>query len=55
MGLMGQPAFGGAGGKHSIDLDIPAKGQNYQLPVNGLQLSFSPYVPFDEVHKKFDF
>ena len=55
MGLMGQPAFGGAGGAHSIDLSIPAKGQSYSLPVQGLSLHFSPYVPFDEVNKKFDF
>lgn len=27
---------------------------NMQLPVAGLRLDFSPWVPFDEVNKKFD-
>lgn len=53
MGLMGQPAFG-MGPRHSIDLSVPAQ-HAYNLPVAGLRLSFSPYVPFDEVAKKFDF
>lgn len=54
MGLMGQPAFGGMGGQHQIDMSVP-ESRAYNLPVRGLQLSFSPYVPFDEVNKKFDF
>jgi hypothetical protein len=54
MGLMGQPAFGGAGGAHGIDMSVP-ENRAYNLPVKGLQLSFSPYVPFDETTKKFDF
>lgn len=54
MGLMGQPAFGGVGGQHAIDLNIPEKG-SYGLPVNGLALHFSPYVPFNETDKTFDF
>lgn len=53
MGLMGQPAFGGVGGQHAIDMNTPEKG-SYQLPVKGLSLHFSPYVPFDEANRKFD-
>ncbi len=53
------PAFGqaaafggGATGTASIP-QIPAK-QAYTMPAGGLTLHFSPYVPFDEVNKKFD-
>jgi hypothetical protein len=54
MGLMGVGAFGGNDVNKQIDLNTPESG-SYRLPVKGLQLSFSPYVPFDEVNKKFDF
>lgn len=54
MGLMGQAAFGGTGEAHAIDMNVP-ENRNYKMPVKGLALSFSPYVPFDEVNKKFDF
>lgn len=54
MGLMGVGAFGGNDVNKQIDLNTPENG-TYRLPVKGLQLSFSPYVPFDEVSKNFDF
>lgn len=47
------PAFGG-GLQGQVDMTIPKNGVSYQLPVAGLQLHFSPYVPFNEVDKKFD-
>lgn len=53
-GSYGAPAFGGGTSGTAGVGDIPAKGRTYQLPVAGLQLHFSPYVPFDEVNKKFD-
>ena len=49
----GAAAFGGGTSGTAGVGDIPAKG-SYKLPVAGLQLHFSPYVPFDEVNKKFD-
>lgn len=57
MGLMGMPAFGGNSVQaQGIDLNIPPKGGvTYNFPVRGLTLHFSPYVPFNEVEKKFDF
>lgn len=53
MGLMGVAAFGGNPGNYQIDMNVP-ENRAYTLPVKGLQLHFSPYVPFDEVNKKFD-
>ncbi len=50
--LQNSSAFGG-GAQGSVDLSIPEAG-SYVLPVSGLQLHFSPYVPFNEVDKKFD-
>jgi hypothetical protein len=49
----GAPAFGGGVQGQAAIPQIPAN-RSYQLPVAGLQLHFSPYVPFDEVDKKFD-
>jgi hypothetical protein len=48
----GMAAFGG-GGSTSPQLAVPAPG-TYAMPMPGLRLQFSPYVPFDEVAKKFD-
>lgn len=45
-------AFGGGYGP--VDATWKATG-NFSLPVSGLKLNFSPYVPFDEVNKKFSF
>lgn len=53
MGLMGAAAFGAG-----VQADLPNKdvsSGDYTLPVRGLQLHFSPYVPFDAANKKFDF
>jgi HK97 family phage major capsid protein len=50
--LNGVAAFGG-GGTYQIDMNVPAKG-SYQLPVGGLQLHFSPWVPFNQATNKFD-
>ena len=50
--LGAQPVFGGAG---SSPMGMPGYTANgASLPVAGLALSFSPYVPFNEVAKKFD-
>lgn len=46
-------AFGGGFQSQAVIPQIPAS-RPYQLPVAGLSLSFSPYVPFDEVNKTFD-
>lgn len=53
MSMFSAPAFGG-GVQGTPDLSLPKAGVSYQLPVGGLQLHFSPYVPFDEVNKTFD-
>jgi hypothetical protein len=56
-------AFGG-GGSASIDpasapqrpMDLNKVGSaNFNLPISGLKVNFSPWVPFDQVNKKFDF
>jgi hypothetical protein len=61
MGLNGAAAFGC--GVSGVGIDAKSepplssnlgKTVSYGLPVNGLSLSFSPWVPFDEVNKKFD-
>jgi hypothetical protein len=61
MGLNGAAAFGGGVNPVTIDAksEPPLKSDlgktvGYGLPVSGLTLSFSPWVPFDEVNKKFD-
>lgn len=62
MGLNGAAAFGGGVAPVSIDatsqppLQQDNKGHqvSYGLPVQGLSLHFSPWVPFDEVNEKFD-
>ena len=53
MGMLSSGAFGG-GTTGTPDLSLPKAGVSYQLPVGGLQLHFSPYVPFDDVSKTFD-
>lgn len=45
-------AFGGGYGP--VDATFRAEG-TYNLPVQGLRLQFSPYIPFDEVNKKYSF
>jgi hypothetical protein len=58
--LMGAAAFGGGVSGKSLDAGEPPRKSylggsvNFNLPVQGLALSFSPWVPFDEVNKKFD-
>jgi hypothetical protein len=62
MGLQGAAAFGGGIAGVTVDaiseppLSTDNLGHivNYGLPVQGLTLHFSPWVPFDEVNKKFD-
>lgn len=50
--LNGFAAFGqGASGQ--VNLQVPPAG-NYNVPVSGIKINFSPYVPFDEVNKVFD-
>lgn len=50
----GLGAFGGGAPQSQLRIQqIPPAG-NYILPVAGLQVHFSPYVPFNEVEKKFD-
>lgn len=54
MGLFNTAAAFGGGSQGSMGIpEIPEK-RSYQLPVAGLTLHFSPYVPFDEISKKFD-
>lgn len=53
-GLMGAPAFSGNAMNKTIDLKVPEAGK-YNVPVSGITVHFSPYVPFDQVNKKFDF
>lgn len=57
-------AFGGGAPAQSIDpANAPQKASdllkpgsaNFNLPVSGLKVNFSPWVPFDQVNKKFDF
>lgn len=50
--LRGFAAFG-QGATGSVNLDVPASG-NYAVPVQGIKITFSPYVPFSEVNKTFD-
>lgn len=50
--LLSAGAFGG-GATGSVDMSVPAPGA-YSLPVSGLQVSFSPYVPFSHADRKFD-
>jgi len=58
--LMGTAAFGGGVAVGPLDAGQAPRstylgqGVNFGLPVKGLKLSFSPWVPFDEVNKKFD-
>jgi hypothetical protein len=48
-------AFGGGAPSTSISPNPPQIGVNTAMPVGGLNLSFSPWVPFDQVNKKFSF
>lgn len=50
--LQGFAAFG-QGATGSVNMDIPKAG-DYNLPIQGITVNFSPYVPFDEVNKVFD-
>jgi hypothetical protein len=58
--LMGVAAFGGGAAAADASYEEPPKSRylgqtvSFGLPVRGLSLSFSPWVPFDEVNKKFD-
>lgn len=48
-------AFGGGAPATSIGPNPPQIAINTGAPVGGLTVSFSPWVPFDQVNKKFDF
>lgn len=48
-------AFGGGAPPVSVSQDPPQVPINTGLVVNGLQISFSPWVPFDQVSKTFSF
>lgn len=52
---MSVAAFGGGASPVSISKEPPQIGINGGSPVNGLNISFSPWVPFDQVNKKFSF
>lgn len=53
MYMLNSPAAFGGGGVGSVKMDIPEAG-SYRMPIGGIALHFSPYVPFDEIGKKFD-
>ncbi len=50
-------AFGGGAPMQQLKAPdaLSAPAGNYGLPINGLTINFSPWVPFDQANKKFDF